>query len=399
MCKQTNEVGSHGLEAVFAAAKEHPVYKNSLRAAGKFAEAPVIDKKTYFRKTAECFESPGFLKGMYISASGGSSSGKVNYVATDVSENLYQRAVISAYLSDAGIITDSTIALNLMPGGMMYRAAEIFTEFCNRAGSTLLPLTEYAPDELAFSMSETFAANTIIAMPSRAVSFAEYLRKHKLNLQFDHMIFAGEPLSESRRDYLKAVLKIKKFSGVFGSAESGVWGFQPDFLPVNTYFIAPELVHLEIASPDAQGFGSVIITNLVRMRNPLLRYDSGDRGRLVKSTYQGMEIYALELQQRASASFEIGGNIFTVSDKLGGCSNFQIKLSFDPESKKDKVSVFLVTDGFADQKEKDEITQSLKAVFHSQENGFLTEIRFVRLDSLVKSPSSQKPIRLIDSRQ
>ena len=392
------EPKSHRLDEIFLAAKSHPIYQNDLQKVASYSQSPLMNRSKYFQRMTECFDKPGFLDGMYISPSGGSSKGKASFVATDIKENEYQRALFSMHLQKNNILSKGKIAINLMPCALMYRASEIFTEFCSRAEVTVLPVNEHAPDPMVCRMAELFHADTIIGMPSRLVEFAEYVQNNQIQVHFEHLIFAGEALSKERRAYLEKILNIRRFTGIFGSAESGIWAFQPDFLPLNSYVIVQELMYVEIVSADENGYGKIVLTNLVRVKNPLLRYDTGDTGRLRKMIFDGREVYVLDLLQRAGVSFEIGESRFTFKDTIAGCPNYQVRLSIDPEKLLEKASIYLAPDVFPDAEEKREIVESLKTLLQERDNSFISEVHFVKLDALIKSPTSQKPIRLLDSR-
>jgi len=53
-----------------------------------------------------------------------------------------------------------------------------------------------------------------------------------------------------------------KLSSVYGSAVSGVWAYQPPWLPQNHFLYDPEMMYIEIVDPNEQGVGLVILTSL-----------------------------------------------------------------------------------------------------------------------------------------
>ncbi|KAL9655782.1 hypothetical protein ABK040_005009 [Willaertia magna] len=72
-----------------------------------------------------------------------------------------------------------------------------------------------------------------------------------------------------------------------------------------------ELQQQEVEEEDLTG-GHIIVTNLVRSKLPLLRYNTGDVGRKVK--LENSELEAIELLGRDSQSFSIGGDYYYVKD-------------------------------------------------------------------------------------
>ena len=58
----------------------------------------------------------------------------------------------------------------------------------------------------------------------------------------------------------------------------------------------PVRLHLEIVDPDQEGFGRVVVTNLTRKTHPILRYDTGDVGRVGESFVDGRMESVLEFR-------------------------------------------------------------------------------------------------------
>jgi phenylacetate-CoA ligase len=289
----------------------------------------------------------------------------------------------------------------MMPSTLMYRALEIFNDFCERAEATTLPCPPPSPYDSSLQIAQMFKANTIIGFPSRLIDFARFIKKNDLRLEIDNVIFAGEPFVEQRRSYLQEVLNARRFSGIFGSAESGIWGFQPHDIKGDCYLFPEELMHVELANVDEQGFGNLILTNLVRGRNPLLRYDSGDTGRLSCIEYGGSKLRMLELRGRARHSFDIGGDYFSLSDYADLFARFlesQIRLSYEEEQKMDKIAILLVPRTMLARDEQEQIVKEVREITNSNDALFVTEVQFVEMDVLQRGATSQKIVKIVDTR-
>src|SRR5262249_13646881 len=148
----------------------------------------------------------------------------------------------------------------------MYRAMEIFNEFCECCGATVLPMAAIAGDDEIYEQAMLFAANTLIGMPSRLVAFGRSVQEQQLTWQGDTVVFGGEFLQPGKRRFLREVFGVKRFSGVYGSAELGVVAWHPNLPPVPVYHFPRDILHVEIVAPDADGYGSLVATNLVRRR-------------------------------------------------------------------------------------------------------------------------------------
>lgn len=386
------------LDAVFRTARQHPFYRDQFENVSSFDECPVLDRKTLFQRISDNLHTPGFLKGLYISPSGGSSTGTPTYVPVDARENQRQRLLFSRHLIQQGFFSEDSVVLNVMPNTMMYRSSEIITDFCMRAGATSLPLAEETSNESVLEAAKLFRPDTLAAMPTRLMELADFCVDGDFAASFDSVIFGGEPLTEERRGLLRKLFSVQRFFGLYGSSEAGMWAYQPPQCHNDTYVMAPGLVHAEIFNAGADGFGNLVLTNLVRRRNPLVRYDSGDIARFVTVVIDDQEVEAFELKKRVSACFQIGAVRFTVDEHISGCANFQICIDFDEAAATEKLSFFLVPEPNMSESQRVAALNGIKSKYVSQVKPFATEVHFVQVADLIKSPTSHKPIRLVDRR-
>ncbi|MBD2130327.1 hypothetical protein NDI39_15915 [Microcoleus sp. ZQ-A2] len=399
---QSNELKIHTVEEIYQAAREHSFYRDVLKETKCFADVPILEKQILYRQVEANLKEASFRTGLYLSPTGGSSSSQVLFFPTDVTENRFQRALLSKYLIHSEIFTPSTMALNLFGGTMMYRSLEIFNDFCERARATTLPVSSLCPDREAYETAIRFGANTLMGIPSRLMQFARYVIKQKLQVRIEHIIFAGEPLLYHQREYLQKAFHATRFSGLYGSAEAGVWAYQPPDLPSEGYLFPSQLMHVEINNPNEEGFGTIIATNLIRSRNPLLRYDTGDIGRLSKIMYRGSRFNMLELKGRVDCSFSIGGSYYFLDDFASifeRLADFQIQISYDPEKARDRIQFCCVpmTPTYSTY-QFNELCSKIQEILRSNDNSFLTEVRIAEHEELLKSATSQKVIKIVDRR-
>src|SRR5207248_3014340 len=153
--------------------------------------------------------------------SGGTTGGRPLYFPTEVGENKAQRRLLARRLRAAGMLGDTTVALNLFPGTRMYRALEIFNDYCELCGATVLPAGAQATDEEAWATADQFGATLILGMPSRLLAFARWLTDRGRVLPVESVLFAGELLHPRKRLLLGRAFGVRRFGGVYGSAEMG----------------------------------------------------------------------------------------------------------------------------------------------------------------------------------
>ncbi|CAF1088168.1 unnamed protein product [Rotaria sordida] len=217
-------------------------------------------------------------RNVYLSSSGG-SGGKRLFFATDIQENQRQREILVDMMLSKNVLSETDVCLNLFHCKNMYRSLEIFNDFCSMAYCTVLPMGSDVEDDKILNIIEHFRPNVLMGSPYRLMQLALFIEKHHRTnekIHFEKIFFACEPLDNLKRDYFKRIFHCSMCLGFYGSAETGVFACQtPEYATTRLYMYPKELVQVDIAN------GQIIVTNLVRQRNQLIRFNTGDLGRLI----------------------------------------------------------------------------------------------------------------------
>lgn len=310
------------LEGLYARAREHPWYRDRFLSDGSL---PVLSKAELYSLLQGRERDPLFALDTYWSPSGGSGATAPIYFPTAVAENLAQRSLFASWLLREGILGPSTVALSLFSSRTMYRSSEIFIDYVQRCGGTVLPAGYQARDADVCDLHQRFGPNMLMGSPGRLVQLA-----HAFALPFERVLYASEFLTAGAQALLSSRLGVSLWASVMGSAEGGVWGFSRFQDDLDVFWAPRSLVLLEIADADEEGFGRVIVSNLVRRRHPLLRYDSGDRGRLLPGFCD--EVVGLQLAGRHGRSFQFSAQYYELSEfdsVVGEAAAFQFVLRFE----------------------------------------------------------------------
>lgn len=394
------------LKELLAVASRHPWYQTS-NGGARLADWPILTKPELNARLASFRREPGAQGGIYYSRSGGTTSGQPVYVPADIAENHDQRQRLARRLAADGVLSRQTVALNVSPMVRMYRTLEIFNEFCECCGATVLPMADVASDGEIYESATLFGANTLMGLPSRLLAFVRHVQENRLSLQVDSVIFGGEPLHVGKRRFVSEVLGVKRFSGIYGSAELGIVAWQPELSAAPVYHFPKEIVHMEIVAPGADGFGSMVATNLVRRRFPLVRYQTGDVGRIVA---EGAETVSIELRGRQNDSFLIGDDFHCLADfadLFQDFAEFQIQLRFDEGLHKDVIRFCLNTGDCLPIPEKQSVlpgahanrlAKVIKDRLKNREGMYATEVAFVGPDGLIRSRDIHKTPAIVDLR-
>jgi phenylacetate-coenzyme A ligase PaaK-like adenylate-forming protein len=141
--------------------------------------------------------------------------------------------------------------------------------------------------------------------PYRLMQLAIYLEKQSKNeIKFEKIYFACEALDQVKQNYFKRIFHCEIYIGFYGSAETGVYACQsPKYSSTKIYLYPKELVQIEIIN------SKIIVTNLIRKRNQLIRFDTGDLGRIIPNEKYGLiEVFHSE------RLIMIGNDVLSKSD-------------------------------------------------------------------------------------
>ncbi|MCB9528389.1 MAG: hypothetical protein R3F65_04435 [bacterium] len=395
------------IERLLRRARRHPFYRDVDADFTTLADVPVMSKARLAAALRSMEADPRFAYGTYWTRSGGSSGGPPVYVPVGLAENQRARRILAGHLRRVGVFTDRTVALNLFWSGRLYRSCELFTDLCTYAGATSLPLTTNAPIEALVEVTRRFRPDTLLADPTDVVRTIIALRAMGERVGFRRLVYGANPLPPHTEAYLREHLGIEAVYSVMGSAEAGLWGYHTPADARRHFRVAPELVHVEILDPDASGGGRLVLTPLARVRHPILRFDTGDRARLVEpASADGPAV--VEFLGRSPKDFFLGGHIISPAsfDALRERAlGLQLVLDLDPDSKLDSLCVKVTMregdDPAAVRRLYEETIDALP--FAPEERDF--NARFVErrlelcaLETLTREPASGKLIPVIDRR-
>jgi phenylacetate-CoA ligase len=224
-----------------------------------------------------------------------------------------------------GVFSSKTVALNIFSYGDMYRTASILDDILDRCSATTLAMSATAPyDAMAATVLE-FRPNMLLGTPSKLILFAKYLQGEGVEVRIERLLFAGEFLLPSQQKILTEVFHTTEIYSLYGSAETGIWGWAHYSENPHFFHFLNDIV-IEINHPNEEGFGEIVVTNLLRKRFPIIRYKMGDVGKL--SVENGREILALK--EREQKSFSLHDSAYFLHDfepLLHPVDCFQIQLS------------------------------------------------------------------------
>lgn len=385
------------LEAYFLVVKNSNIYSSFYKNFYDYRHTPILFKDKLRQLLDRNFDIQKEEKGVYLVRSGGSTQ-KPLVFPVDIKENLEQRQLLAQQLIKTGILPPKTIALNLFSYRDMYRTAAILDDILERADTTTLALSSSASFELIYQTITQYKPTLILGTPSQLTLFANYLLENKKSISIKNLVFGGEYLQPSQQKLFSTVFNTDHIYSLYGSAETGIWAWA-DYSEKEIEFHFLKALCIEISNPDENGYGAVIVSNTLRNRFPVFRYNMGDIGKLITKKGQSL----LHLKSRQPTSFSLHSDSYFLTDfdaVLKQIDSYQVQLSLN-SSIQTKLQFLLIKRQVAHHKNKvrlDHIQKQIAEILNSNITHTQLEVRFASEHELYMDKTTSKTPQIIDFR-
>lgn len=392
----TPETDASMLEDYFRLTKKNPLYSEFYNGIISADQAPLLSKKELIPLLKNRFRLHEEKSGVYLVRSGGSTQDPLVF-PVDIEENQKQRRAMAEQLTENGFFTPKTIALNIFGYSDMYRTAAIMDDILEKCRATTLALSAHASYRDMQNAADYFQPDFLLGTPSKLLHFAQFLESENRRLNIPNLFFAGEFLRSALVPYLQEMIGFRQIYSMYGSAETGIWAWS-DYSKRPSLFSVIEGVIVEILEPDAEGYGTIAVTNTFRKRFPVFRYAIGDVGRWI---HQDGKPY-LELKSRESKSFILGElhyDLDALVPIVNDAEAYQLQLSNNERFQ--EIVRLLVVQKIAEENEADFINQKtgqLKALLKYNSRFMEIEVELVAPGRLYTDPNTSKTPILLDLR-
>lgn len=315
---------------------------------------------------------------------------------------------------------------NLLVAGSLWPSFLGGHEIIKRIGALHLPISANIPIETILRFCREFQPTMMMSLPTLFIFLADLAIKEGITFpELKVVAYAGEHMSPAVRDHLRRGLgaHVEIHALAYTSADAGLMGYQCRHCAANEYHIPTAFQLLEVYDPEQARIlpdgetGELLVSNLARESQPLIRYRIGDRG-----AYTGVPCPCgdknpiLTLAGRAGDDFKLGGAYVGMAmveqaveaaaalAKRGGISpNHTLRLADegnqlalellieagDPEAAKAHSAQVV-----------EELEQRIPELKVARKMNYLArlDVCFVELGSLERSPVTGKVRRLDDQR-
>ncbi|KAH6603990.1 hypothetical protein Trco_007436 [Trichoderma cornu-damae] len=360
----------HSLGEVLAIARIHPFYVEGIRyppdekivrairekvvkqqEKDELKSQPIIWKKDLYntiqRLVNDTCPDNTYRQSVYASITGGGFGSKPLFFGTDVYENRKHRAHFGQFLKNIGVVKPGDWALTTHCAGELYRSLDLMLEILENAGASVLSAGNFMPPHDVAKLLAKYHINVLVGDSGQIVQMVHHISalpaEERAMIKLDKLIYTSEVLTPAQRAHIKETLSSVKVFSVLGSAEAGPWAASsPDVTGRESATSEEDLIFdtramlLEVfpssftesdvhVDPLPEGQTGIIVqTSLSRLRNPLVRYVTGDigsvhplpehsRGKIAAADWPHLRILRLQGRDRR-VSFDWDGEYIQFED-------------------------------------------------------------------------------------
>ncbi|KAJ4308141.1 hypothetical protein N0V84_012271 [Fusarium piperis] len=279
---------------------------------GDLQTQPLLRKKDLYTAIERLVDDTSpqntYRHNVYTSITGGGGGSNSLFFATDAMENRRHRAKFGDFLRNTGVIQHGDWVLTTHSAGDLYRSLDLTLETMENAGATLLAAGNHMPAFKVVELLQHYHVNALTGDGSQIVQVVQYISTLKTGrdkIKLNKILYTSEPLNAVQKAHIYNVLGPVKIYSIIGSAEAGPYGAShPDLTPtdpnvsytdfvVDTRISLFEVLPLSLSESDRVATclpegetGIIAQTSLARLRNPLVRYLTGDIGSLHRLSEQ-----------------------------------------------------------------------------------------------------------------
>lgn len=225
---------------------------------------------------------------------------------TDSVENRKHRYTAGQFLKTCGLVNPRDWILTVHVTGGFYRSLDLLSEMFENAGGNVLAAGHTTPVANVVDALIKYRVNVLSGGSSQILQILNYIAsttpEEQKALKIDKIIYTSEALGRPQRDFIRSVLGPVSICSVLGSSEAGPWAVanlaltgEPEDDAVEFIYDSRTMI-IEILPLEATetprgsmqdvpelpegSVGVIVQTSLQRLRNPLVRYITGDVGSL-----------------------------------------------------------------------------------------------------------------------
>ncbi len=340
------------------------------------------------------FESHDHPPG-YIFSSGG-TTGEPKYLHFSYEEFDYMSDMLAENFRSQGIVKGMIVA-NLFVAGNLWSSFICVEKALEKIGVIQLPIGGMCSQENILNYIHKFKPDVVMGIPSMLVMNAEFMAASGKEIKIPMVFYAGEALSQSRREYLSKVWGTTYFgSAGYASVDAGVIGYQCKHCGPGEHHLFSDLVHLEVINEEA------VVSSIIRDSMPIKNYRTGDRVQWISECSCGSRDQRFKLLGRIDNVIQIWSCRLLTTDIESsmnefGVMTFQIELYEEKTSDSVQEKLKLLVESHLGPIDKKELlekiylrSRDLKDTITFETFKRMTEVEILSQDSISRNPRTGK---------
>jgi phenylacetate-coenzyme A ligase PaaK-like adenylate-forming protein len=259
----------------------------------------------------------------------------------------------------AGLRPTDRVA-NLFACGSLYASFIFVNRMLEATGCLNFPFTTATEPAAVARHVKLFGINTLVGFPSWLSQVADALEAEGVGVE--KIFYAGEHLYPDERRHLAERLGARVIASAgYAAVDAGMVGYQCEAAgPGSVHHLLADHAHLELLDPETllpAEEGLVVVTNLDRRLQPVIRYNLGDLARHVRGACPcGRTAPRFELLHRGDDSLRIGYATLTYAEVMAALApvaglTSAIQLVRTREARKDRLTLRVEAPGTVDPSE------------------------------------------------
>jgi len=268
------------------------------------------------------FENTPHPKG-YIFSSGG-TTGEPKYLHFSYQEFDYMSDMLAHNFIQQGLRPGMTVA-NLFVAGNLWSSFLCVDKALEKIGVIQLPIGGLCSSDNILTYLKKFRPDGVMGIPSMLIMNAEYAVSQGVELEIPMLFYAGEGLSEIRKEFLEKTWKTKTIASAgYASVDGGVIGYQCSHCGPGEHHVFSDLIDLKIV--DGEG----VVTSLARESMGIKNYRTGDSIEWISDCSCGSSDRRFKLKGRIDNQIQIWSCRLLLSD-IEGVMNLHEILTYQLE--------------------------------------------------------------------
>lgn len=304
----------------------------------EWRKIPVLSRNDLYLntypKTHAMFTAP--LSDAIVLSTGGSTG-----VARTVVLSGAEWDAFSQKQADALALLDvrkEDVVANLFVAGHLWPSFLGAHEMIKRIGAVHLPISSNIAPEEVYRLCRQYNPTVMVSLPTMFVFLADLAKKEGRPFDGLRLIaYAGEQLSREAEAHVRKYLGVQEIKALaYSSSDCGIMGYQCPCCGFGTYHLPGDFQMIEIVDPDTlepveDGVtGEILITNLRREFQPIIRYRIGDMATMLPDACPcGNPDRLFRLAGRAGEDFKLGGAYISMDVFEGAVNEHSGELSMN----------------------------------------------------------------------